>query len=68
MKNNFIVELTETTKAFPKKSYYVCEYGAILNETKIKENATKFDYRPAAENIVEFVNETFDYSAKVVPF
>ena len=59
----YVVKLVETTKAFPKTSYYICEYGAILQETPDINKATKFEYEESAHSIADFVNETYDFKA-----
>jgi len=62
----YIVKLVETTKPFPKTSYYICEYGAILHETPDINKATIFEYEESAHSIADFVNETYDFKATVM--
>lgn len=63
---SYIVTLTETTKSHPKTSYYICEYGGIINETPDINKATKFEHKEFAISLSKFINENYDFKAKVL--
>lgn len=64
---HYIITLVETTKAYPKHCFYVCEITGILQTTEKLEEAhftTSFD---GATMVADFVNEKYDYLATVTP-
>lgn len=60
------VLLTETTKAFPKTCFYVCEITGILQTTQDEATAFVTDSYDGACEVVDFVTANYDYKAAVV--
>ena len=63
-----IIMLTETTKAFPKNTYYKCEIGSMLNDTSDKNEAFVFEHIEGAEMVRDFIEETYDYKATLIEY
>ena len=64
----YIIELTETTKSFPKKEFYKFEIGDILHTTKNLTDAFMMESEDAAIDLSEYIESNFDYSAKIIEF
>ena len=63
-----IIMLTETTKAYPKNTYYKCEIGGMLNDTLNKNEAFVFEHIEWAEMVRDFIEETYDYKATLIEY
>lgn len=64
----YFIELTETTKAVPKKEFYKFEIGGILHTTK---NFTDAFFTESEDGIIDLsthIESNFDYSCKVIEF
>ena len=62
----YIIKITETTKSFPKSTYYKCEIGGTLQDVVNKKDAFVFECIEAAENIAEFINATYDFKSTII--
>ena len=63
----YIITLVETTKAYPKHCFYVCEITGILQTTETLEHAYGTTSFEGATMVADFVNERYDYKATVTP-
>jgi len=62
----YIIKITETTKSFPKSTYYKCEIGGTLQDVVNKKDAFVFECIEAAENIAEFIDDTYDFKSTII--
>lgn len=62
----YIIQLTETTKAFPKKCYYQYETGSILHTTNLKSEAFKCASKEGAIILMKDIEEMYDYSTELI--
>lgn len=64
----YVIKLTETTKAFPKETFYKCEVGSMLNDTENKSEAFIFEHFEGAERVKDFIEESYDFKAEIVDY
>jgi len=62
----YILELKETTKSFPKITYYHSIYDGILQDVKTKDEAKHFFSESDANIQKHVIERNFDYKCKIM--